>query len=95
MDSAEAAVAGATVGGLAMTVGSVGPVPYQTPFQYRRRLDGVFPNYRAQVDVIIRAYVRNFYGRKSLDEEERRQLTRAWMELRLPMLLRLLRRRNQ
>ena len=76
-------------------VGSVGPVPYQTPFQYRRRLDAVFPNYRVQVDVIIGAYVRYFYGRKSLYEEERRKLIRAWMELRLPMLFRFLRRRKQ
>ncbi len=76
-------------------MGSVGPVTYQTPLQYRGRLEAAFPDHRDQVDVIIGAYVRNFYGRKSLDEEERRQLTRAWLELRLPMLFRFLRRRNQ
>ncbi|PKB84211.1 MAG: hypothetical protein BZY88_00325 [SAR202 cluster bacterium Io17-Chloro-G9] len=75
-------------------MGSVGPVPHQTPLQYRRRLEDVLPEHRAQVDVIIGAYVRNFYGRKLLDEEERRQLTRAWLELRLPLLFRFLRRRN-
>ena len=76
-------------------MGSVGPVPHQTPLQYLQRLEVVFPDYRDQVGVIIGAYVRNFYGRKLLDEEERRQLTRAWLELRLPMLFRFLRRRNQ
>ena len=76
-------------------MGAVGPVPYQTPLQYRRRLEAVFPDYRDQVDVIIGAYVRNLYGRKSLDEEERRQLTQAWLVLRPPLLFRFLRRRNR
>ena len=76
-------------------MGSVGPVPYQTPLQYRRRLEAVFPQHRDQVNVIIGAYVRNFYGKKLLDEEERRQLSRAWLELRLPMLFRFFRRRNR
>ena len=75
-------------------IGSVGPIPYQTPLQYRNRLEAVFPDHRDQVGVIIGAYVRNFYGGKLLDEEERRQLTGAWLELRLPMLFRFLRRRN-
>ena len=75
-------------------MGSLEPIPYQTPLQYSRRLEAVFPNYREQVDVIIGSYVRHFYGRKSLDEEERRQLTRAWLDMRLPMLFRFLRRRN-
>jgi len=76
-------------------MGSVGPIPYQTPLQYSRRLEEVLPDHREQVDLIIGAYVRNFYGKKSLNEEERRRLTQAWLELRLPMLFRFLRRRNR
>ena len=75
-------------------MGSVGPVPYQTPLEYRGRLEAAFPGHRYQVDVIIGAYIRNFYGRKLLDQRERRQLMRAWLNLRQPLLLRLLRRRN-
>ena len=76
------------------SMGSVGPVPYQTPLQYRGRLQAAFPSHRYDVDLIIGAYVRNFYGRKLLDERERRRLMRAWLNLRRPLLLRFLRRRN-
>ena len=77
------------------SLASVGPIVYQTPLEYRDRLAGVFPDHQEQVSAIIGAYVRSRYGRKELADDERRVLTQAWLELRLPMLFHFLRRRNR
>ena len=76
------------------SLAAVGPLPYQTPFQYRQRLAEALPNHREPVSVIINHYVRSFYGKKDLDDVQRQQLTEAWLRLRLPLLLHSLRRRN-
>ena len=76
------------------SLAAVGPLPYQTPFQYRQRLAEALPNHREPVSVIINHYVRSFYGKKDLDDVQRQQLTEAWLRLRLPLLLHSLRRRK-
>ena len=73
---------------------SVGPAAHQTPFQYRLRLSNLLPDHRQPVSVIIDHYVRSIYGRKELDDAQRRELTQAWLALRMPLLLRILRPRN-
>jgi hypothetical protein len=74
---------------------SVGPADYQTPFQYRQRLEEAFPSHREELSLIINSYVRSMYGRKELNEQERQGLVRAWLGVRLPLLLHILRRRTQ
>ena len=76
------------------SLAAVGPLPHQTPFQYRQRLAEALPNHREPVSVIINHYVRSFYGKKDLDDGQRQQLTEAWLRLRLPLLFHILRRRN-
>jgi len=76
------------------SLASVGPAPYQTPFQYRQRLDQILPSHREPVSVIVDYYVRSRYGQKTLDDEQRSHLSQAWIRVRLPLLLRSLRRRS-
>ena len=73
---------------------SVGPVAHQTPYQYRQRLSQLLPDHRDQLSVVIDSYVRSRYGRRQLDDGGRLNLAQAWIELRMPLLLRSLRRRN-
>ena len=73
---------------------SVGPADYQTPYQYRSRLDQEFPGQRENLAVIFNHYVGSLYGKKGLADDEERRLVRAWMGIRLPMLLHLFRRRS-
>ena len=80
----------AFLGGLS----SVGPADYQTPYQYRSRLDQEFPGQRENLAVIFNHYVSSLYGKKGLADDEEQRLVRAWMGLRLPMLLHLFRRRS-
>lgn len=68
------------------------PVPYQTPYQYQQRLSQALPAYGEALSVIIDYYVRSLYGRKQLDDEQRLRLAQAWLRLRLPLLLKSLRR---
>jgi hypothetical protein len=42
----------------------------------------------------VDSYVRTVYGRKALTHEEQDRLASAWLALRLPLLMRMLRRRN-
>ncbi len=74
---------------------AVGPADYQTPYQYLNRLQGELPGHREQLSVIVGSYVRNLYGRKATTADEDARLTRAWLELRLPLLFHLIRRRNR
>ena len=74
---------------------SVGPYPHQTPFQYMDRLHDEMPNHREQLSVIFSNYVRHLYGRKEVSEEETERLVQAWLEIRLPLLFHLLRRRGE
>jgi hypothetical protein len=74
---------------------AVGPAEYQTPYQYMYRLQDELPGHREQLSVIIGSYVRALYGRKETSAEEDAQLVRAWLELRMPLLFHLLRRRNR
>ena len=74
---------------------SVGPARYQTPFQYLERLHDELPNHRDQLSVIIGIYVRQLYGQKEISEEDTNRLVQAWMEIRMPLLFHLLRRRSQ
>jgi hypothetical protein len=80
----------ALLGGLA----SVGPLDHQTPFQYRERLRNALPRYQEDVSVLVDAYVRSRYGAKELSFADRRRATDAWLRVRLPLLLRLFRRRT-
>ncbi len=80
----------AFLGGLS----SVGPADYQTPYQYRSRLDQEFPGQRENLAVIFNHYVSSLYGKKGLADDEEQRLVRAWMGIRLPMLLHLFRRRS-
>ena len=73
---------------------SVGPITHQTPYQYRQRLAQLLPDHRDQLSVVVDSYVRSRYGRRELDDEQRLNLAQAWIELRMPLLLRSLRRRN-
>jgi hypothetical protein len=75
-------------------LGSIGPVPHQTPFQYRERLRRVFPAYRQQVSVLIDAYVLSLYGAKEPASEDRGSVAQAWSRLRLPLLRRIFWRRT-
>lgn len=81
----------AFLGGLS----SLGLATHQTPYQYRRRLDEVFPGQRDHLSVIVNSYVRSLYGRKELTEQDRQGLVHAWLGVRLQMLAHILRRRNK
>jgi hypothetical protein len=76
------------------TLGSIGPVPHQTPFQYQERLRRVFPAHRQQVSVLIDAYVLSLYGAKEPAAEDRGSVAQAWSRLRLPLLRRIFWRRT-
>ena len=73
---------------------SVGPIAHQTPYQYRRRLAQLLPDHWDQLSVVVDSNVRSRYGKRQLNDEQRLSLAQAWIELRMPLLLRSLRRRN-
>jgi transglutaminase-like putative cysteine protease len=73
---------------------SVAPAYHQTPFQYRRRLQEVLPNQRDNISTIIGAYVRDLYGKREISDDDRERMMRAWLNLRVPLLLNSLRRRD-
>ena len=72
-------------------LGATGPHAYETPFQYRERLRALLPSYRDDVNTLVDAYVRSEYGAKQLAEEDREGLIAAWLRLRTPLVLRILR----
>ena len=74
---------------------SNGPAPHQTPYQYRDRLGQALPDYREEISAVVDAYVRNRYGPKKLRRRGGWQLTRAWLRLRRPLLLRVIRWRDR
>lgn len=74
---------------------ALAPASYQTPFQFLERLYEEMPDHRDQLSIIIASYVRRLYGRKEITEEESDSLVQAWMEIRMPLLFHLLRRRGQ
>ena len=74
---------------------ALGPARYQTPFQYLEKLYEEMPDHRQQLRVIVASYVSHLYGRKETSEEEAQQLSQAWVEVRMPLLFHLLRRRAQ
>ena len=76
------------------TLNSVAPAPHQTPYQYRRRLEEVWPGQRDSLSTVVGSYVRAVYGKKDLSDDEREQVVQAWLKLRLPLLLHVLRRRD-
>ena len=76
------------------SLNSVAPAHHQTPYQYRRRLEEVWPGQRDNLSTIVGSYVRALYGKKDLSDGEREQVVHAWLKLRLPLLLHVLRRRN-
>jgi hypothetical protein len=73
---------------------SVGPAPYQTPYQYLDRLAQAFPGQREGLSEIVDTYVRSHYGNKELSNNERSGLVRAWQGLRFPLLIHVVRRRS-
>ena len=74
---------------------SNGPTPHQTPYQYRDRLEQALPAYREEISAVVDAYVQNRYGPKKLQRRGGWRLTRAWLRLRLPLLLRVIRWRRK
>ena len=76
-------------------VNALGPARHQTPFQYLARLRGEMPDHEQQLSIIVASYVNHLYGRKETSEEEQDRLVQAWLEVRMPLLFHLLRRRAQ
>ena len=74
---------------------SMGPAGYQTPFQYLERLHSELPDQRENLSIIVGSYVRYLYGRRERTEEETERLVQAWLEVRMPLLFHLLRKRAQ
>ncbi len=72
---------------------AAGQTEYQTPYQFRERIQLVLPTQEAPVSIIVSSYVRNRYGNKTATASELRALTLAWRRLRLPMLWAVVRRR--
>lgn len=72
---------------------AVGPARYQTPFQYLEKLRDELPDHREQLTVIIGSYVRQLYGRREATEAETDRLVQAWLDVRMPLLFHILRRR--
>lgn len=70
---------------------SNGPAPHQTPYQYRDRLGQALPDYREEISAVVDAYVRNRYGPNKLQHAGGWRLMRAWLRLRRPLLLRVIR----
>jgi hypothetical protein len=58
------------------------------------RLTQTFPAQKDRLSEIVNTYVRSNYGNKELSNEERQGLVRAWLGVRLPLLLHMLRRRT-
>ena len=76
------------------SLNSLAPAYHQTPYQYRRRLEEVWPDQKDNLSTIIGSYVRARYGKKDLSDGEGEQVAQAWLKLRIPLLLHVLRRRN-
>ena len=74
---------------------ALGPAGWQTPYQYLRRLQGELPAQREALAVIVNSYVRHRYGGKESSPEQAESLTRAWLQVRRPLLFHLFRRRNR
>lgn len=74
---------------------AIGPAGWQTPYQYMRRLQGELPAQREALAVIVNSYVRHRYGGKESSPEQAESLTRAWLQVRRPLLFHLFRRRNR
>ena len=74
---------------------SNGPAPHQTPYQYRDRLGQALPDYREEISEVVDAYVRSRYGPKGLRRGGGWRLIRAWLRLRRPLLLRVIRWRDR
>jgi hypothetical protein len=54
----------------------------QTPYEYRQRLGELWPQGRAESDLITQAFVRVRYGELPESNEELQELHRAWERLR-------------
>ena len=74
---------------------AVGPAAWQTPYQYMQRLQGELPAHREPLSIIVNSYVRHRYGGKETSPEQAESLTRAWLQVRRPLLFHLFRRRNR
>lgn len=74
---------------------AVGPAAWQTPYQYMRRLQTELPAHREPLSIIVNSYVRHRYGGKETSPEQAESLTRAWLQVRRPLLFHLFRRRNR
>lgn len=74
---------------------AIGPAGWQTPYQYLRRLQGELPGQGAALAVIVNSYVRHRYGGKETSPEQAESLTRAWLQVRRPLLFHFFRRRNR
>ncbi|MBO20067.1 MAG: hypothetical protein CL732_05975 [Chloroflexi bacterium] len=76
------------------TLAAAGPVEFQTPYQFGRRLEEVLPGQGQSVSVIVGAYVRTRYGKKPPTASERRMMSLAWRSVRLRMLWAAVKRRT-
>ncbi len=74
---------------------ALAPASSQTPYQYLERLYGEMPDHYPQLSTIVASYVSHLYGRKETSEEAAERLVQAWVEIRVPLLFHLLRRRGQ
>ena len=75
--------------GLLGKLGALGPLDYQTPYEYKERLRNAMPNYRVEVSTLVDSYVQSQYGAKRLTKDDRNRILNAWMRLRMPMLRRI------
>jgi hypothetical protein len=58
------------------------PIPGNTPSEYGRRLMKSFPGLRSEIHLIVEAFNREIYGRRSTDRQTLVQLTSAYRRMR-------------
>ena len=60
--------------------------PTRTPYQFGQRLGQLVPEQRERVNFIVESYVLSHYGGRSLSEDQKSQLRRAWRRLRFTLI---------
>ena len=73
---------------------SIGTSTRLTPYELQALLNPLLPKHQPELQIICENYVKSLYGKKDPTEEDNEVLFASWKQIRFPLLIHTLIRKN-
>ena len=72
----------------------IGTTKHLTPYELQALLNPILPNHQPELEIICSNYVESLYAKKDSSEHADEVLANSWKQIRFPLLIKALLKKN-